>query len=289
MALRSIWRGHLRLALVACPVALYSTRHDRDTIKFNMINPETGNRIKMVSQDAETNEEIARSETVKGFEFKKNTYLIVTPEDMESIKVDSSSIMTIEKFIGADAIDPLHYDSSYYVAPDGKDANDIYATLRAAIAATGRVAMTRVVIQGRERTVALRVVAKGIMAHTLLEERDLNDPTDLFPDLTNVTVDPAMVQLATQLVDRQSGTYDASDLEDRYETRLRVMIAAKLKAAGVEDATVPWIVKLNGIDWKEMIQKSVGPTVVDLAAPAAAPAGKSKRKKEKASVSISST
>ena len=84
MAQRPIWRGHLRLALVSCPVALYSARHERNSIRFNMINPKTGNRIKMVTQDAETGEPLSRGDTVKGYEFSKNRYVIITDEDMEA-------------------------------------------------------------------------------------------------------------------------------------------------------------------------------------------------------------
>jgi DNA end-binding protein Ku len=87
MALRPIWRGHLRLALVSCPVALYSARHDRGTIRFNMINPETGNRIRMVTQDAGTGKELAPRDTVKGYKLKKDHYLVLTDEDFDSVKV----------------------------------------------------------------------------------------------------------------------------------------------------------------------------------------------------------
>jgi DNA end-binding protein Ku len=78
MAQRPIWRGHLRLALVSCPVALYSAKHDRSTIRFNMINPDTGNRIKMLTVDAETEMELQRRDLVKGYEFKKNHYLLLS-------------------------------------------------------------------------------------------------------------------------------------------------------------------------------------------------------------------
>ena len=76
MAQRPIWRGHLRLALVSCPVALYSAKHDRGSIRFNLINPETGNRIRMLTVDGETEKEVERRNLVKGYEFKKNTYLL---------------------------------------------------------------------------------------------------------------------------------------------------------------------------------------------------------------------
>ena len=75
---RPIWRGHLRLALVSCPVALYNARHDHSNIRFNLINPETGNRIRMITQDAETGDEVQRRDLVKGYEFKKNQYVLLT-------------------------------------------------------------------------------------------------------------------------------------------------------------------------------------------------------------------
>jgi DNA end-binding protein Ku len=105
MAQRAIWRGHLRLALVSCPVALYSAKHDRSSIKFNLINPETGSRIRMLTVDGETEKEVERRNLVKGYEFRKNTYLLLTNEDLESIKVESSEVMNVEKFVAAGSID----------------------------------------------------------------------------------------------------------------------------------------------------------------------------------------
>ena len=184
-----------------------------------MINPETGNRIRMISQDAETGAEIRRGETVKGYEFQKNRYVLLDEHDFDSVKIESSSMMTVEKFVDADTIDPIYYDASYYLAPDGKAADDVYAVLREAVEKTGKVALTRVVISQRERTIAIRPMNSGMVAHTLYEERDLNSSTELFEEVQRVKVDPEMVQLAVQLIDRQTGRYDPSDLEDRYETQ----------------------------------------------------------------------
>ena len=145
-----------------------------------MINPKTGNRIKMVSQDAQTGEEVARRDTVKGYEYTKGQYVIITDEDMESVKVESSGLMKVEKFVDAASIDPIYYDASYYLAPDGKGSEDVYAVLREAIERTGKVALTRVVMAQRERTIALRALDGGLVAHTLNEQRDLNPAQPLF-------------------------------------------------------------------------------------------------------------
>jgi DNA end-binding protein Ku len=255
MAHRPIWRGHLRLALVSCPVALYSVKHDRGSIKFNLINPETGNRIRMITVDAETEKEVERRNLVKGYEFKKNTYVLMTNEDFESVKVESSEVMTIEKFVDASSIDPLYYDSGYYLAPDGKAGRDVYQILREAISRTGRVALSRVVIGQRERVIALRLYEKGLAAHTLHEQRDLNDASGLFDD--PVPVDEEMVKLATQLVDRQTAVYEPADIEDRYETRLRAMLDAKLKGEGIELDATPEPPATNVVDLMAALRRSI--------------------------------
>jgi hypothetical protein len=120
------------------PVALYNARHDRANIRFNLINPDTGNRIRMITQHAETGDELQRRDLVKGYEFKKDQYVLLTDEDFDSVKVESSSVMTVEKFVDTSSIDPMYYDASYFVAPDGKAGTDVYAVLREAIAKTGK-------------------------------------------------------------------------------------------------------------------------------------------------------
>ena len=99
MAARPIWRGHLRLALVSCPVALYNARHDRAGIRFNLINPETGNRIRMITQRCRDEGRAGAPSLVKGYEFRKGKYLLLSDDDLDSVKVESSSVMTIEKFV----------------------------------------------------------------------------------------------------------------------------------------------------------------------------------------------
>jgi DNA end-binding protein Ku len=186
MPARPIWRGHLRLALVSCPVALWNAKHERNTIRFNQINPKTGNRIRMVTQDAETDEEVLRRDLVKGYEFQKDRYLLLTDADFDSVKVESSSVMSIEKFVEAGSIDPIYYNSTYYLAPDGDAGRDVYGVLCKAIAETGRIAVARVVIGQRERTIALRARPGGLLAHTLDEQRDINDARSIMGDAAEI-------------------------------------------------------------------------------------------------------
>jgi DNA end-binding protein Ku len=258
MPARPIWRGYLRLALVSCPVALWNARHDRSAVRFNMINPETGNRIKMVTTDAETGKELERRDLVKGFEFRKNEYLLLTDDDLNSVKVESSAVMTVEKFVDSASIDLVYYDSSYFLAPDGKAGRDVYAVLREAIAKIGNDRH----FPGRDFPARANhcSASNGRWPHgsTLHEDRDLNSPKELFDGMAEIKTDPEMVQLATQLVQRQVGKYESADLEDRYETRLRAIIDAKLKGEGIDtEADVPVEATSNVVDLMAALKNSL--------------------------------
>ena len=223
-----------------------------------MINPSTGNRIRMKTVDAETEEEISRGQTIKGYEYSKGRYVTITDEDLDAVRVESSTMMAIEKFVDASSIDPIYYDASYYLAPDGKGAEDVYAVVREAIARTGRVALTRVVIAQRERTVAVRPVEDGLVAHTLNEQRDLNDAGTLFDTVRDIAIDPSMIDLAIQLIDRQTSEYDPADLEDRYETRLREMLDAKVKGEALGEEVVEKPFEGNVVDIMAALRRSLG-------------------------------
>jgi len=212
----------------------------------------------MVTQDAETEQPLKRTDLVKGYEYTKGKYIILEDEDFETAHVESSKTVKIEKFVEANSIDPIYFSSSYYMAPDGSSGDDVYVVLRDAIASSGKVALSRVVIARREHPIAIMPMAKGLVVHTLLEERDLNDHSDLFDGLPTGKPDPDMVQLATQLIERQTGRYDPADVEDRYETRLRALIDAKMKGEGLEPAPEDEREGSNVIDLMAALRKSLG-------------------------------
>jgi DNA end-binding protein Ku len=233
MAERPIWRGHLRLALVTCPVALHSVLRASGNLHFHFINPKTGHRVRTVTLDAETDQEVPRRELVKGYEFEKDRYVLLDDKDFESAKIETSSTMTVDKFVDRDAINPIYFDTSYYMLPDGEAGRDVYVVLRDAIAKSGQAALSRVVISRRERAVAILPLEKGMVLHTLHEPRDLYDYHTLFDRIPDIRPDAEMVKLATQLIERQEGKFEPADLEDRYEARLREVIDAKLKGEGI--------------------------------------------------------
>ena len=258
MAEHPIWRGHLRLALVTCPVALYSTLHESGNLHFHYINPATGNRVRMVTEDAETGEELSRRDLVRGYEFRKNEYVLLDEADFESARIDSSATLNVEKFVPAGAVHPIYFESSYYLVPDGDAGIDVYVVLRDAIRRTGHMALSRLVIARRERAVALLPMDRGMVLHTLHEARDLADPHTLFGAVPDTKPDPEMVRLAVQLIGRQTAEFDAADMEDRYEARLRAVIDAKLRGEGITPEAAPAADQDNVIDLMQALKRSLG-------------------------------
>jgi DNA end-binding protein Ku len=258
MAERPVWRGHLRLALVSCPVALHSVLRGSSNLRFHLINPKTGHRVRMVTLDAETDTEVPRRELVKGYEFEKDRYVLLDDEDFASAKIETSSTMTVDKFVAQDAIQPIYFDTSYYMVPDGEAGEDVYVVLRDAIAKSGKAALSRVVIARRERAVVILPLAKGMVLHTLHEPRDLYDFQKLFDRVPDARPDAEMVQLATQLIGRQDASFEPADLQDRYEARLRDVIDAKLKGEGITPDEPATPRTDNVIDLMAALKRSLG-------------------------------
>ena len=132
-------------------MSLHSVLRASGDLHFHFINPKTGHRVRTVTLDAETDKEVPRSELARGYEFEKDRYVLLDDEDFASARIDTSSTMTVNKFIARDAIHPIYFDTSYYMVPDGEAGQDVYVVLRDAIAASGTAALSRLVISRRER------------------------------------------------------------------------------------------------------------------------------------------
>ena len=160
MAYRPTWQGHLKLSLVTCPVALYTATNSAGDVHFNLINPKTNNRIKMITTDPDTGP-IERSELVKGYEVSKGEYILLTNDEINSVKLESTKTIEIERFVPGDEIDRLYWDNPYFLAPDGKLAQEAFGVIRTAMEKSGQIALGRVVIGTRERILALEPRGQG--------------------------------------------------------------------------------------------------------------------------------
>jgi len=255
MAYRPTWQGHLKLSLVTCPVALYTATNAGGDVHFHLINPKTNNRIKMITTDPDTGP-IDRKDLVKGYEVSKGEYIILTDEDIKSVKLESTKTIDIERFVPGDEIDRVYWDHPYYLAPDGKLAQEAFGVIRAAMEKSGQIALGRIVMATRERILALEPRGKGILAYTIRSDDEVRKSDEVFGSISDAHADPAMISIAERIIEQQEGPFDPSQFVDRYEEALRALIEDKKQ--GYKPAQVAQSDDTNVIDLMSALRASLG-------------------------------
>lgn len=227
-ALKPTWEGHLKLSLVTCPVALYTAIERTADVHFNLINPKTGNRIRMQTVDAGTRRPVERSDLVRGFAVAKNKYLLVDKDELDAVKLESTRVIDIESFVDAHDIDRIYWDEPYYLAPAGKTGIEAFAVIRAAMEELDQVALGRVVLHQREWLCALEPRDSGILLTTLRSYDEIREAGAVLGRHLPKP-DRQMLEIAERIVEQKKAKFDPTTFEDRYEDALRELIARKKK------------------------------------------------------------
>jgi DNA end-binding protein Ku len=236
MAPRPYWKGYLKLSLVSCAVALYPSTSKSERISFHWLNRESGNRLRQLMVDSDTNEPVEREDRVRGFQVSKNDYLEIEDSDLDAIEIESSHTIDIERFIPRDEIDPVYLESNYYLAPSDRVAEEAFSVIREAMAAEGVAGLGRAVVSRRERLFVLEPRNKGILATTLHYKYEVRDSHAYFDEIPNIEIPGEMLDLAKHIIRTKMGHFDISKFEDRYENALIEMIRAKQAGRPVEVA-----------------------------------------------------
>lgn len=231
MPVRLSSEGHLRLSLVTCPVAFYPATSEAETVHFNLIK-KTNNRIKMQTVGAGTGEEVKPGDLVKGFAVAKEQYVLLDKEDFESVKLESTRIINIEKFVPRSSIDRLYWDTPYHLVPAGKTGVEAFAVIRAAMDKKHMAAVGRRVMSTRERICAIEIEEGGLVLTTLRTAEEVRGVDEL-PNVNLPKPDAQMLSIAEKIVDQQSGDFDPAEFVDRYEGALRALIEEKKKGKPV--------------------------------------------------------
>jgi DNA end-binding protein Ku len=255
MALRPTWHGHLRLSLVACPVSLYTATTTANDVRFHLINPETNNRIRQLTIDAETREEVERGSLLRGYEVERDRYILLTDEEIASVRLESTRTLDIERFVAAADIDRIWWNDPYYMVPDGKAGLDAFTVIREAMRQSDKVALARLVMSQRERVVAIEPRGAGMLVTTLRSHDEVRDDEAVFADIPKSRTDPRMVHIAEQIIAQLAGPFDPAAFTDRYEDALRDLIRAKQD--GSEPVAAPPPAQDNVIDLMEALRRSL--------------------------------
>jgi DNA end-binding protein Ku len=231
---RSIWTGAISFGLVTVPVKLYSAVN-RKSVRFNQLNGKTGSRIAQKRVDASTGEEVNYEDLVKGYEIASDRYVVIEPEELDSVQPAKTKTIDIEDFVDLAEIDPIFYDHPYYLAPATGGAKP-YRLLLEAMRETEKVAIAKVVIRQKESLVAIRALqdADVLEMATMLFADEVVDPARLddIPDADDVRTNDRELAIAKQLVESLAGAFEPEKYRDTYREAVLAMI--EKKAAGEE-------------------------------------------------------
>ncbi len=253
---RPTWRGYLKLALVSCPIAVYTAVSSTEKVRFNQINRQTGNRIRQKLVDEGSGEPVATEDKVRGYEVDKGVYVQVEDEELDAIAIDSSQTIDIDVFVPKAEIDVRYLDAPYYVAPNDRVGAEAFVTMREAMQHKGMVAIGRLVMSKRERVVVLEPWEKGMLATTLRYPYEVRDASAYFEDVPDMKVEKALMEMAEQLVSSRVAAFDPTTFRDRYEEAVIAMLERKKtglpaqpRRAATSDTGV--------IDFAEALRKSL--------------------------------
>jgi DNA end-binding protein Ku len=227
MAGRASWKGYLKLSLVSCPVKLYpATSASAGKISFNLLHKDTLNRVQQKYHDPELGE-IDRADLVKGYQFEKDKYVVVTAEELDEIEIESSKTIDIDGFVDAADIDPIYFDSTYYLAPDGPIAEETFSVILEAMREVGKVAIARIVLSGRERLVTIQPITDGFRLTTLRSAKEIREASTAL-DKLNAKYSDDMLAMAAQIIAQKQMKFAPEAFEDRYEEALLTLVRSKI-------------------------------------------------------------
>ena len=275
MAPRANWKGFLRLSLVTCPVALYPATSDTEKVSFNQINRKTGHRIKYAKVDADTGEEVANEDIMKGYKVDTDTYIEVSKDELDDVALESTRTIEIDEFVPKSDIDNRYLIRPYYLVPDGKVGHDAFAVIRETIRSLNKVAIGRVVLTNREHIIALEPLDNGLMGTLLRYPYEVRGEKEYFDDIQNVKITKDMLDLAKHIVEQKSASFEPDKFEDRYETALIELINRKRSGIKIPAKASPKS-EGNVINLMDALKRSLAG-----AKPAVASAEKAKGKKAK--------
>jgi DNA end-binding protein Ku len=233
---RSIWTGAISFGLVNVPIKLYTATSPK-TVRFHQLSGKTGARIRQKRVDANTGEEVAYEDIVKGYELSPDRYVMIDPDELDALDPKATKTIDIEEFVDLEEIDPIFYDHSYYLAPTAGGAK-AYRLLLDAMRESGKVGIGRFVLRSKQQLCALRPSGDVLTLTTMLWGDEVLDADrlDEIDTISDAETNDRELKMAQQLIDSLSSEWDPSQFRDEY--RDRVLDLIERKAAG-EEITVP--------------------------------------------------
>jgi DNA end-binding protein Ku len=247
----TVWKGHLTFGLISMPVRMFAAARG-ERISFNQLHKECHSRLKQPLFCPVCNRNVERSEIVKGYEYEKDQYVLFGEEELDKIEPPSAHVMEILEFVKLAEMDPVYFDSSYYLLPEDAGIK-AYKLLMAAMEESGYGAIAKLTMHQREHIVIIRPGSKGMTLHTMFYSNEIRAVESVPTD--KVEVKDQEKKLAEQLIESLAAPFDPQKYRDQYSENLRTMIAAKLKGQEVTEVAQPHLAPV--IDLMEALKKSL--------------------------------
>ena len=225
---RAMWTGQLRLSLVSFGVRMYAATESSKRVSMNQLHKDCHQRVRN-QLSCPTHGTVARDDIVKGYEYEKDSYVIISAEDMESIRLPSSKTIDLVQFVDADEIDALYYNAPYYLGPDGPVAEEAFRVIREAMKRSNKVGLGKLVLHGREHVVALRVSGKGFLMTTLRYASEVRGNDEVFTDITDGSVEKEQIALAESIMKSKTAAFDPGKFHDQYQEAFFKVVKSKIE------------------------------------------------------------
>ena len=260
MAARPSWRGQIRLALVSIPVEIFPATKAGRSIAFHQIHEPSGQRVRY-EKIVPGIGPVDRDEILKGYEVEKGEYVLLDPEEIEKVKLESRKTLELTQFVDLGDIDPIYYDKPYYVVPADDLAEEAFVVLREALRKAKKVGIGQLAMRGQEYVVSLKACGRGMVLETLRYADEVHKAASYFRDIADTKPDADLLDLAETLIEKKAGGFDASTFQNRYINALKALIAEKQKKKGkrvIQDDSPDKQAKgSNVIDLMAALKKSI--------------------------------
>jgi DNA end-binding protein Ku len=254
---RAYWKGFLRLSLVSIGVQIYNAIESKSEISFRQIHKPTGRRVNY-EKVVQGVGKVENADIAKGYEVDADTYVLLEPEEIDAIKLESKRTIDLVQFVDTKEIDYRFFERPYFLVPADAMAAEGYAVIRDALRKTGKIGLAQITISGREWLVGVAPLEDGLVMEMLRYAGELRDPAEYFDEVPSTKPDKEMVDLAVQLIEKKSEPFDAERYQDHYATALRELVQDKLKGRKIVAAREERPQGSNVVDLMEALRRSIG-------------------------------
>ncbi|WP_336056702.1 non-homologous end joining protein Ku [Nitratireductor sp. CH_MIT9313-5] len=223
---RPVWKGQLRLSLVSIPVEMYSATNRKARISFRQIHKPSGKPVsyqKMVQGVGPVDNE----DIWKGYEIDKDDYVLIDPDELDEIKLETKKTLELVQFVDISEIPPIYFDKPYFLAPSDELAEDAFRVVRDALRQTGKAGLGQLAMRGQEHLVAVRPCSSGLLLETLHYEDEIRKTDPFFSSISEKKADKELLSVATELIERKTAAFDAAAFKDHYADAVRELVEAK--------------------------------------------------------------